>query len=107
MPVLFHYTDKTAYNAIRSGPDWVFLARQPPKASGHPKGAYFTDYDEHTPALAQKLRIPKRKLAFFFAFRGADGLRPLRGGRGKHIFFSTTDYRVAPARQAGHGKVAP
>jgi hypothetical protein len=97
--LLFHYTDKSGANAIRSQLVWRFLAQKPPPED-HPVGAYFTDYDQGTPKLANKLRIPRAKLAWVFAFEDAGDLRPLEGDRGQHIFYSPADYDVVQERQA-------
>jgi hypothetical protein len=61
---MFHYTDDSGYKAIASHGNWLFKASQPP--GPHPKGAYFTNLIPRTPNLAQKLRVPKAKLAFIF-----------------------------------------
>ena len=102
MPALrFHYTDRTGYNGIRATPNWLFRASQPP--GEHPIGAYFTDYNRDEPLLAQKLRIPRDKLQFAFCFLDSDDLKPLPGGRGRHIFYSAVDYEVTEQRQIRHG----
>ncbi|MGA2065341.1 MAG: hypothetical protein ABSG86_10240 [Thermoguttaceae bacterium] len=93
-----HYTDKPGYNSIRSQVDWRFEARQPPSPD-HPVGAYFTDLPSDTPNLALKLRISAAKAAYCFPFRDIGDLRPIRGHRGKHIFYSPEDYVVVQARQ--------
>ena len=98
---LFHYTDTAGYDGIRSSRVWRFRAAKPP--GEHPVGAYFTDYDERTPLLAQKLRIPRSKLEFFFAFQEAGDMRSLPGGRGRHIFYSVEDYIVDEPRQVRQG----
>jgi hypothetical protein len=103
---LFHYTDATGFKGISSSPTWRFLAAKPP--GDHARGAYFTDYDEHTPLLAHKLRIPKKKIEFQFWFTDGNDvatgrLKRLEGGRGRHIFFSPSDYAVPPAQQVRSG----
>lgn len=98
---MFHYTDDTGFKSIGSAPSWLFRASQPP--GDHPFGAYFTDYDRSTTALALKLRIPKSKIAYFFSFTDAGDLKPLEGGRGRHIFYSSSDYVVGPERQLEKG----
>jgi hypothetical protein len=98
---LFHYTDQVGYNAIRSQAVWHFVAAQPP--GQHPFGAYFMSLGRTTKNLAQRLGIPKSKVAFFFEFTDAGGLTPLPGGRGQFIVYSPTDYDVDPTRQLGHG----
>jgi len=97
-----HYTDRAGYNGIRATPKWLFRASQPPGV--HPVGAYFTDYKEDEPLLAQKLRIPRGKLEFVFCFSDADDLKALPGGRGRHIFYSAVDYIVSEPRQLRHGE---
>lgn len=92
-----HYTDSAGYSAITSQLDWLFIAHQPP--GDHPKGAYFTTLEPGTPNLANKLRIPRTKLAFVLSFRDQADLIPLRGGRGAYIFYSPTDYTVSRERQ--------
>ena len=98
---MFHYTNKQGYNGIRSSSAWRFVASKPP--GEHPPGAYFTDYGASTPLLAQKLRIPREKLGFYFSFADVGDLRPLRGGRGEHIFYSEADYAVLEPRQISQG----
>ena len=98
---LVHYTDQVGYNAIASQVVWHFLAGQPP--GQHPFGAYFTPLGRSTKNLAQRLRIPKAKLAFFFEFTDVGDLTPLPGGRGQFIFYSPKDYDVDQPRQINHG----
>ncbi len=100
--LLFHYTDKRGYDTIRAGGEWVFRASRSP--GNHPHGAYFTDWGDHTPLLAKKLRIPRRKTAFFFCFLDWGDLIPLKGGRGLHIFYSKADYHIGEDRQVRHGQ---
>jgi len=99
----FHYTNKKAYHAVVSQPTWVFKAAQPPLPREHPFGAYFTDLPIDTPKLALRLRIPKRKIEYFFAFEDAGDLHRITGGRGEHIFYSPVDYAVVEDRQGPHG----
>lgn len=98
---LFHYTNTAGYHSIRSQVDWRFVAAQPP--GRHPFGAYFTTLGRNTNNLAQRLRIPKSKIAYFFQFTDLGDLTPLPGGRGQFIFYSPTDYDVDEARQSDHG----
>jgi hypothetical protein len=98
---MFHYTDTAGYKGISSSKQWRFLAARPP--GDHPVGAYFTDYDQRTPLLALKLRIPRSKLEFFLSFQDLGDLQSLPGGRGKHIFYSVGNYVVDEPRQLGHG----
>ena len=81
---LFHYTDDEGYKAISSQPDWLFKVEQPP--GKHPPGAYFTSLGPERTDLARRLRIPKDKLRFVFAFTVMDELRRLPGARGEFIF---------------------
>jgi hypothetical protein len=94
-----HFTDLSGWNAIRSQREWLFKAEQPP--GDHPFGAYFTTLESGEPNLANKLRIPREKLAYVFSFRdrAPSDLSPLNGGRGKFIFFSPQDYAVEEVRQ--------
>lgn len=96
-PTMLHYTNKGGFNAIHAQQTWRFKASKPP--CENPTGAYFTTLDERTPLLAVKLRIPKEKLAFMLSFVDANDLRPIRGDRGRYIFFSPNDYEVGPERQ--------
>ena len=99
-----HYTNRDGFNGIRSAKVWRFIASKPP--CEHPKGTYFTDLDERTPRLAQRLRIPREKLQYVFAFNDAGDLRRLEGGRGRYVFYAIMDYAVEEARQTRHGEVA-
>ena len=76
MPVMFHYTDQAGYNAIKATVDWCFHARQPPPRD-HPVGAYFTILPPTTGKLAKRLRIPARKVEYFFSFTAGNELKPL------------------------------
>src|SRR5438477_10002593 len=51
----------------------------------HPVGAYFTDLPVDTPLLALKLRIPREKLRYVFAFVDAGDLRGLDGDRARCV----------------------
>lgn len=88
----FHYTDTDGFNGIRAATPWRFRISSPP--GDHPIGAYFTDYDEATPLLSNKLRIPRSKIAFVFGFQDAGDLLPIPGARGRHIFYSPVEYTV-------------
>lgn len=96
-----HFTNKDGFDSIRSQPDWTFEASEPP--GDHPRGAYFTTLPPATKGLAKRLRIPRRKTAFYFSFIDDGMLLPLRGGRGAYVFYSPTDYVVGPGRQIAHG----
>ena len=99
---MFHYTDKSGYNAIVSQVVWRFIAGQPP--GKHPFGAYFTTLPPATRNLASRLRIPKAKMASFFEFVDIGDLNPLPGGRGEYVYYSPDDYTVELDRQFGHGE---
>lgn len=100
---IFHYTDKDAWNSIRSQSTWSFKASQP-KDPSRPLGAYFTDIE---PSLAnlrtlyKRIRVPKAKQEYIFWFIGTGGLRQLNNGLGRdrRIYFSPVDYLVTPDRQ--------
>src|SRR5438045_1563645 len=84
-PNLFHYTDKTGWNAIRSQPVWRFKAAQPHDPA-RPLGAYFTDIEPtkaNVRTLYKRIRIPKVKQAYVFWFIGDAGLTQLNAGRGR------------------------
>jgi hypothetical protein len=98
---LYHYTNSTGYNAIRSQPVWHFIALKP--AGDHPVGAYFTSLPPATKNLAKKLRIPRSKLAYMFIFVDMGDLTALDGDRGDWIFYSPVDYDVNGDRQLGSG----
>lgn len=98
---LFHYTNQANYDAIHAHVVWHFIAAQPP--GQHPFGAYFTTLVRTTRNLAQRLRIPKSKTAYFFEFTDVGDLTPLLGGRGQFIFYSPTDYDVDLPRQIDNG----
>jgi hypothetical protein len=101
--ILYHYTDKDGYNAIRASSPWHFRAERPP--GDHPLGAYFTCQQPSTPKLAKRLQIPVRKLEYVFAFEDKGDLKQLRGDRGKQILYSPEDYYVESERQLYCGKV--
>jgi hypothetical protein len=104
MSSMFHYTDSDGHKALHSSPEWLFRAAQPPgDPKAHPFGAYFTDLSDDEPLLANKLRIPRRKLHYVFEFVDRGDLRPLPGGRGRNIFYSPVDYKVDPERQLRSG----
>jgi hypothetical protein len=43
------------------------------------------------------------KTNFVFCFSGGEDLKPIDGGRGKHVFYSKEDYPVEENRQGLHG----
>jgi hypothetical protein len=103
---MFHYTDKDAWNAVRSQTTWRFRASQP-RDRDRPCGAYFTDIEPSETSLRTlytRIRVPKVKQDYVFWFTGTDGLTQLNGGRGRdrRIYFSPLDYDVAEERQK-HG----
>ena len=81
-----------------------FLKQNKLKSPNHPKAAYFTTLPPRTPNLAARLRVPRRKLEYVFAFHNVGDLNHIRGGRGKYIFYSPDDYEVVEKRQIWHGK---
>jgi hypothetical protein len=101
--VMNHFTDTDGFKAIAASTTWRFVADQPP--GDHPFGAYFTTASPDDPKLWKKLMIPKRKREFVFSFVDRGDLTPLRGGRGRFIFFSPEDYEVEPVRQLFAGEV--
>ena len=76
---VLHYSDADGYKSIVSQQTWVFKAAQPP--GNRPLGAYFTRLLPGDNKLAAGTRLPKRKRQYLFAFGGAEGLRPVPGGR--------------------------
>ena len=104
MSSMFHYTNADGYKAIGSSPEWLFRATQPPgDPEAHPFSAYFTDLPESDLQLANKLRIPRKKLHYVFEFVDQGDLHPLPGGRGRNIFYSPVEYRVSRERQLRSG----
>jgi len=101
---MFHYTNADGHKSISSSPEWLFRAAQPPgDPEAHPFGAYFTDLPEDEPMLARKLRIPREKLHYVFAFFDAGDLHRIAGDRGRYIFYSRIDYKVGRERQLRSG----
>lgn len=97
--IMYHYTDKEGYNAIRAGVEWRFRIGRPPKLDPeHPPAAYFTTLGPCESNL-ERLRIPAEKRQYVFTFADSGDLIPLRGGKGRYILFSTADYVVARDRQ--------
>jgi len=97
---LFHYTDDSGFKAIGSQLTWLFKASKPPT---RPFGAYFTTLGPGIDYLAKRLRIPKSKIEFVFCFTDGTDLKPLDGGRGQFIFYSSDDYPVEANRQIDSG----
>lgn len=100
---VFHYTDKSGWNAIRSQRVWRFKTYSPADPN-RPVGAYFTDIEPtetNLRILHKRIRVPKFKQEYVFWFLGDTGLVQLNAGRGrdKHILFSPNDYDVSEDRQ--------
>lgn len=89
---MFHYTDAEGFKAIASQVDWTFKASPPPGEREF--GAYFTHLRPDANRFSARTRIPVMKQAFIFVFTGDEGLRPMRGGRGRDVFLSPVDYIV-------------
>jgi len=110
MPNIFHYTDKSGWNAIRANPAWRFKIFQP-KDPDRECGAYFTDIEpseKNLRTLYKRIRVPKVKQEYVFWFLGTDGLTQLRGGRGRdrRIYFSAIDYVVDEGPRQKHKDAA-
>lgn len=103
---MFHYTNEVGYKAISSQSTWIFKASKPPGV--HSKGAYFTTLPPETKNLGKRLFIRgcRDKVTYVFSFSGDEGLKPLAGGRGAFIFYSSDDYSVEESRQQFHGPTA-
>ncbi len=103
--IVYHYTNKKGYNAIRSGKNWLFKASQPPgNPKDHPFGAYFTHLEPGDHRLP-RLRIPKEKREFFFKMDiPEEQLKRIRGGRGEYSRYSPEDIEVRPEQKMGHGE---
>jgi hypothetical protein len=95
--LVYHYTDQSGWNAIRSQKDWTFKAFQPP--GNRPFGAYFTTLRIDSPKFSKKTRIPVEKQQYVFAFVGTDGLEERDDGKRPYILVSPTDYLVVESRQ--------
>jgi hypothetical protein len=100
--MMHHYTNRKGFNAIRAAHAWHFKARKP--RGRNPVGAYFTDLPRWTPKLAKQLRIPIAKTKYVFVFTDIGDLTPLRGGRGRYIFYSPQDYNVDRSRHQYEGQ---
>jgi hypothetical protein len=90
---LFHYTDRTGFNGIRSQPIWNFKAARQ-RSSHLPPGAFFTLLKLNKPTAAlffARTRIPRSKRGFVFQFRDAGDLIPLDGDRGRFVLYSPVD----------------
>jgi hypothetical protein len=99
-----HFTNRKGFHSIRATLTWRFRGSQPPDPRNHPFGTYFTTLPPETPNLAIRLRIPRRKLEYYFSFVDQRDLVPLDNDRGEWIFYSPTDYYVIRARQIAHGR---
>ena len=105
---VFHYADRSGWNAIRSQMAWQFRASQP-SSNQRPNGAYFTTIEpspQNLRTLCKRLRIPKTKQEFVFWFVGTEELQQLNNGRGRDewILHSSVDYNVEPDRQQENGE---
>lgn len=102
VPLVYHYTNQSGWNAIRSQVDWVFKASKP--AGDRPFGVYFTTLRVDAPKFHKKTRIPVDKQEYAFAFTGKDGLEERDDGKRPYILVSPTDYVVVKDRQTYNGK---
>lgn len=101
---VYHYTNAKGYNGIR-GKVWRFQAnRQRP--ADKPYGAYFTFLRPTDPNFVKRLRLPKRKREFVFAFTGHEKLLRLPGSGGNYVLYSPIDYLVQKPRQQFAGMVS-
>ena len=100
-----HFTNKAGFHGIRSAQPWLFRAHQPP-ATYNPPGAYFTTWGPKEKDLARKLRVPRAKLEYLFAFADVGDLTPIPGGRGRlgTLFYAPKDYPVQEDRQEYSGE---
>jgi len=85
-----------------SQPTWLFEASWPPPVD-HPFGANFTKLPPFTAKLASRLRIPKFKITYFFAFQDNGDLLPLPDGRGAYVLYGPKNYMVEPDQQIDDG----
>ncbi len=98
--IMYHYTDKEGYNAIRATVDWCFKAnRPPPRDDEHPLGAYFSPLPPVTRTLSTRISLPTKKLEFVFMFLDSGDLVGMRGDRRDRIAFSRSNYIVTKDRQ--------
>ncbi len=103
---MFHYTNDRGYKAISSQQTWLFKASRPP--CSHPKGAYFTILPPGTRGLGKRLFVRgcADKTNFVFCFSGEEGLKPIDGGTGEHVFNSKEDNLDEKRRQGPHAATA-
>jgi hypothetical protein len=99
--LVYHYTDQSGWNAIRSQVDWTFKASQPP--GDRPFGVYFTTLRIDTPLFSKRTRIPVLKQAYVFSFVGREGLDERDEGKRPFVLISTKDYVVARPRHRYSG----
>ena len=104
---VFHYTEKSGWNAVRAQSVWRFKPSQP-KDPGRPFGVYFTDIEPseaNLRTLYKRIRVPKVKQEYILWFLGTLGLEQLNGGRGRdrRIFFAGIDYDVTEERHKFDG----
>ena len=101
--LVFHYTNREGYNGIQ-GTVWSFHARKQ-RVDKKPYGAYFTRLRPGSSNFVRRLRLPKSKRKFVFAFLDVQDLTELRGDGGEYILYSPTDYEVIRPRQRYFGSV--
>ena len=89
---VMHYTDDGGFKSVGSQTDWNFKASQPP--GDNKFGAYFTTLTPDSYRFSARVKIPKDKQRFVFAFSGQPGLQPKEGGKGAYILWTTNDYLV-------------
>ena len=99
--LVYHYTDQSGWNAIRSQVDWLFKASQPP--GDRPYGVYFTTLRIDAPKFHKKTRIPVEKQEYVFAFAGNEELEQRDDGKRPYILVSAQDYLVVKDRQRYNG----
>lgn len=99
--LIYHYTEKNAFNTIRSQIIWTFIAAQPP--GDNEFGVYFTNLLPDNRQLCKKLRIPSEKVEFCFEVLDAGDIQRKEGGRGAYVFFNKNDFSVEKDRQRYHG----
>ena len=104
--VVYHYTDKKGYNAIRAGrgegKSWWFKATKP--RADHPVGVYLTPLGPDTEKLVTKARISHAKSEYFFKFEIPESqLKRIRGDRGRFVLYSANDLDISESQQIASG----